>query len=222
MNQPPPTWVCSRCGFANHLAADACQQCQQPTTPAVPLPPTPRPQIKDTSNTKALLLVAGSFIGLCAMCGFLSLLANRSSQKSKSSSSLAIAKTSKTSGATPKSKATTTASRATTEEKPEEEKPELEVIEADWEKGELGTAAVWQVTFRNNTERKISDIKYEIRYYAETGKQVARDEKLGVTEHTSQKVMAPKKMQSLEINDGLPHKDASSAVFTLKSWRVLD
>ncbi len=180
-----------------------------------PLPP----QIKDTSNTKLLLLVVGSFIGLCAMCGFLSLLANRISQKTKSSSSLAIAKTSRVSGAAPKGKAMTapSPSRATAEEK-----PDLEVIEADWEKGELETDAVWQVTFRNNSERKISDIKYEIRYYAVTGKQVTRDNKLGVTEQTSQKVIAPKKMQILEINDGLPHKDASTAVFTLKSWRVLD
>ncbi len=180
-------------------------------------PPPPRPPVKDTSNTRILLLVAGSFIGLCAMCGFLSLLANRSSQKTKSTSSVAITKTAKASGTTPKSNPTTTASRTTTEEK-----PELEVVEADWEKGEVGTDAVWQITFRNNTERKISDIKYEIRYYAETGKPVERDGNPGMTEHTSQKVMAPKKMQILEINDGLPHKDADTAVFTLKSWRVLD
>lgn len=193
-----------------------------------PLPP-PKSLVKDPTNTRLLLIIVGSFIGLCAVCGFLSLIADRTPLSSKTASSMITAKTTKASNSAAGNKSTSdTSGKASdsdsdknSDKKSDDEVPDLEVTESSWEKAAEGTIAVWQVTIKNNTEHKISHIKYQTRYYTEAGKRIWRDGELDLPDHIIQKVVEPNQTQSLEISDAMPPKEVYKAVFKLKSWDVV-
>lgn len=93
---------------------------------------------------------------------------------------------------------------------------DLTVVKSSWQEGGFGAISIWKVTFKNNSDKAIGNIKYRTVYYSETGTVVDKggvdsilDKKL------VQKVIPPKSTRTLEINDGFTHSQAHRAAFEI-------
>lgn len=94
----------------------------------------------------------------------------------------------------------------------------LEITKHEWQKS-FGVA-VWHITFRNNSDRPISNIAYRTTYWAENEEVVDRggvDARLSPEVYTIKRVIPPHSKRPLEINDGFVNHEAVRASFEIVS-----
>jgi hypothetical protein len=219
MTSSHPDWFCNACGHRNQGNWNACQMCRA----ANPNMASFAPNTPKSSNTKVIGIGFLALILLCGMCGFFGIITDNNKIKNSSFSQVTPTPATLSVDRSPTTSLTPYPKGYTVDGKNDSPpKPELEVLKSTWVKDGFGTVAVWRVTFRNNSDKRIGDIKYETRYFSESGNQVDRGGELGLADHTIQKVIEPKKTRTLEVNDGFTHSEAHTANFTLKSWRALD
>lgn len=102
-----------------------------------------------------------------------------------------------------------------------EKTKELAIVRETWELGGFNTVAIWHVTFKNNTDKPIGNIKYVTHYSDETGNEV---DKCGIEsfgDHEIRKVIPPHKSRSLEVNDCFVHHEAHKAGFVVVDWEYV-
>ena len=180
--------------------------------------------VSSSPSAKPVLIIIFSFLGLCGLCGLLSTIANKRGSKTNTGTaptSASRARSTNSSSSSAPSHTSSTKSNATDQQASETSQPELEIISLNWVRGGLGAVAVWQLTIKNNTRKKIGDLKYETRYYSESDKQLGPAGAPGQTKHTLQIVIEPNETRTLEVKDGFTHSDVAKAQFDLKSWRFI-
>lgn len=190
---------CAKCGERNFFDAQFCLACGTPLAAQTFAPPVK----KKSSGLVIIMVIFGVMLGGCVIFGmFAAMIGANKTQTSPSALNSRSASPAPDASPTPDN--------------------QLVVVKASWEKGGFGSIAIWRVTFKNNTDRPIGDIKYRTAYYSETGNQVDRG---GVDalldKNTVQKVIPPKSTRTIEINDGFTHSEAHRAGFELVSWRFV-
>lgn len=215
---------CPQCGTPNLDDARFCSNCAY----SVPVNNTAPPPSKNKGNLKIVLIVLGFLAGSCVLCGLVGGIKEAINPTPKptsspiASNSTALIPSPPTNVATPLPQSSPVSNRqplkSQTPAAPDVK--ELEVVKAVWREGGFGTVALWTVTIKNNTSKKIGDIKFRTSYSSETGNIVSRggtDALLG--KDTIQKVIPPKSSRTVEVNDGFVSDEAHKANFELVSWR---
>jgi len=94
-------------------------------------------------------------------------------------------------------------------EREEIERNPVELVASTWSRGGFDTTAVWQVTFKNRSARRVGNIRYQANYFAETGA------KLLSSERVIQRVLEAHQRRTIEVIDRLISQDVSAADFTI-------
>ncbi len=99
---------------------------------------------------------------------------------------------------------------------------EISIVRAGWELGGFGAIALWHVTFKNNTDKPIGNLKYITYYLDETGAVVDRCGIESFGDNEIRKVIPPRKSRTLEINDCFVHHESHKANFALVDWQYVN
>jgi hypothetical protein len=97
----------------------------------------------------------------------------------------------------------------------------LIVVKSTWHKGGFDNIALWNVTFKNRSDKPVGNIKYRTEYSSETGQVVDRGGQNSVVGQPILKVIPPGSSRTLEVNDGFLHPEAHKASFEVVSWEFV-
>jgi hypothetical protein len=100
-------------------------------------------------------------------------------------------------------------------EREEIERNPVEVVRSSWSRDGFGNIAMWSLTLKNRSARSVGNLRYQTKYFAETGSQVDSSERV------IQKVLAPGQRRTIEVNDGFLHSEAHTATFTVLSSQFM-
>jgi hypothetical protein len=82
--------------------------------------------------------------------------------------------------------------------------------------------ALWEVTFKNRSTKRVGNLKYKTHYYAETGREVDTGGSGSLLQSgIIEKVIEPKSARTIEVNDGFLHQETSTARFELIGWEFI-
>jgi hypothetical protein len=92
----------------------------------------------------------------------------------------------------------------------------LKTVKKVWKKSGFGTVVVWRITFRNNGDMPISNIRYRTTYKAETGDVVDQGGTAALFhDDTIRKMIPPHQTRTIEVNDGFVHHETAKAHFEI-------
>jgi len=98
----------------------------------------------------------------------------------------------------------------------------LIVVKSTWHRGGFDSVGLWDVTFKNLSNKPVGNITFRTAYYSETGNVVSRG---GVDSLLApgivQKVIPPLSSRTIQINDGFISSEAHRANFELVSWEFV-
>jgi hypothetical protein len=102
------------------------------------------------------------------------------------------------------------------------DKNPLEVVKSTWRLDGFGNIAIWDVTFRNRSDKPVGNIKYRTAYYSETNVKIDSGGDASVLNPgLIYKMIPPGQTRTLEINDGFVHSQVHRAAFAVVSWEFV-
>jgi|GEM_PF-5829717 len=181
---------------------------------------------KSTISTPTALVIA--LVSMCGMCGVIGMIgAAVDSIKNGNAGNTGVASTkpsptpTPTPSFTPTPKPVPSPSSSETPD-PYPYIPELMVTKSAWRKGGFENVALWYVTIKNRTDKKLGDIKFRTAYFSETGNDVGKGGVDGwIGKDTIEKYVPPKSSRTFEVNDGFVNDEAVRGKFEIVSWRVI-